>query len=159
MEGFAPAEEVSPRTRDRLICLGNWDCLKSSPARPQAARRPWRTLCTLRPSSANGAKSAKSVSPKAENAAGGLFEQSFQGPKTISVGYPFPQENRLDVPHDDTQFSIRSPCTRLNSLSLLVTNGTSKLRACAAINKSMDPMRLPFRSSSARIVPYTIAAA
>jgi len=37
------------------------------------------TVSTLRVTSANGAKSAKSVSPKAENAAGGLFHHSLPG--------------------------------------------------------------------------------
>ncbi len=53
------------------FCFGEARSSKAAGSEKSEAYR----ISTLRASSANGAKSAKYVSPKAENAAGGLFQQ------------------------------------------------------------------------------------
>ena len=49
------------------------------------------------------------------------------------------------------QFSIASPFTRPNSAVLFVTSTRPRLRACAAMNRSLAPMRAPRFFRSARI--------
>ena len=52
-----------------------------------------------------------------------------------------------------THVSIRRPSTRPNSRGLFVTRVTPRLRACAAISRSMAPIGVPWRSSVARMGP------
>jgi hypothetical protein len=50
------------------------------------------------------------------------------------------------------QFSIFKPATRLKSLVLFVTTTASTLTACAAIMRSLAPIKVPFFFITARIV-------
>ena len=52
-----------------------------------------------------------------------------------------------------SQFSTRSPSTRMNSRRLAVTTTRSEARACAAISRSLPPMGVPTASNAVRISP------
>jgi hypothetical protein len=57
------------------------------------------------------------------------------------------------------QFSTRSPRTRLNSRSLFVARRIPRLKACAAISRSIAPIGWPDFSRDDLISPYASAAA
>lgn len=69
---------------------------------------------------------------------------------SASSGQSRKLEGFILLPTQFIQFSLR-PLTRLNSLTLLVTSATPRLRACAAISRSFAPMSWPRFFRSARI--------
>lgn len=55
------------------------------------------------------------------------------------------------------QFSTSSPRTRPKSFTLLVTTTAPRLRACAPISRSFEPISWPLRLSSARIEEVAVS--
>ncbi|AUX27531.1 uncharacterized protein SOCEGT47_081250 [Sorangium cellulosum] len=145
----SPSAWAWPGSARRRCCCG--------PSQSRPAQRPARVRGGSAPACWRRGRRGRSSAPKA--ASDERHRAPRRGAAASSRGAARAPRGAVRAPHrpwttaHDSQFSMRSPGTRPNSLSFPVTSVRPCASAVAAIRRSLGPIGVPRVSSSARTRP------